>query len=422
MNTITEGKYIDLFVTYRFLRILTIPWEDQEAFKLGIIDGEGKRIKEKKVTSSSEKDAYTMLHRMVFNFKRILSKIPLVKSKLGTYAAALFLLKEHMKEDEYNLLVEYISETGKFDDELEKNINKLTLTEALCLLKEENMNEVALKEAKRMPAKVSNLGPEGQFALINDFLGIRQASGIQPFRKDPKRADKIIKARDISDADVKLALSAMEKEDWFMVRSKSNSSYPSYDENGKKIKEENMTKKLSEDLDEAKFPWIVIDTDDDNKVVAMASDESDAKDSIRSAERPPMNIKDKSTLKIVKTRKKQYGGMPLVEDAPTNNMGDGKIAKKDNVMKMDGRSKNFKSVMRRIKERKLKEQERLMKAKLLKWGIKEGVVNEEEYEEFFKKAMKKFKIKDIEDLNDKERVKFFNWVDKNWDAGENETD
>ena len=325
MNTITEGKYIDLFATYRFLRILTIPWEDQEAFKLGIIDGEGKRIKEKKLSSSSEKDAYTMLHRMVFNFKRILSKIPLVKSKLGTYAAALFLLKEHMKEDEYNLLVEYISETGKFD-ELTKNINKLTLTEALCLLKEENMDEVALREQH----KVSDLGPEGQFALINDFLGLRQASGIQNFKKDPERATKIIKAKDISDADVKKALSAMEKKDWF-----------------------------KEDLD---------------------------------------------------------------EDAPTNNIGDGNIAKKDNVMKMDGRSKNFKSVMKRIKERKLKEQEKLMKARLLKWGIKEEVVNEEEYEAFFKKAMKKFKIKDVEDLNDKERVKFFNWVDKNWDAGENETD
>ncbi len=43
-----EGKYIDLFVTYRFLRILTIPWEEQEAFKLGIIDSDGKRIKDKK--------------------------------------------------------------------------------------------------------------------------------------------------------------------------------------------------------------------------------------------------------------------------------------------------------------------------------------------------------------------------------------
>jgi hypothetical protein len=88
-------------------------------------------------------------------------------------------------------------------------------------------------------------------------------------------------------------------------------------------------------------------------------------------------------------------------------------------MKFDGRSKNFKSVMKRIKERKLKEQERLMKAKLLKWGIKEGVVNEEKYEAFFKKAMKKFKIKDIDDLNDKEMEKFFNWVDKNWYAVKN---
>jgi hypothetical protein len=60
-----EGKYIDLFVTYRFLRILTIPWEEQEAFKLGIIDSDGKRIKDKKIVSSKDKDAYTMLHRLV---------------------------------------------------------------------------------------------------------------------------------------------------------------------------------------------------------------------------------------------------------------------------------------------------------------------------------------------------------------------
>ena len=385
MNTITEGKYIDLFATYRFLRILTVPWEDQEAFKLGIIDGDGKRIKEKKLTTSNEKDAYTMLHRMVFNFKRILSKIPLVKSKLGTYAASLFLLKEHMKEDEYNLLVEYISETGKFDDELTKNINKLTLTEALCLLKEENMDEVALREQH----KVSDLGPEGQFALINDFLGIRQSSGIQNFKKDPERAAKIIKAKDISDADVKKALSAMEKEDWF-----------------------------KEDLDEDEVAgWIAI-FQGKKLEIKIGKDA----DSLYGAK--------KFAIKHFKVPKSKVGLLAIEpaynesidEDAPTNNMGDGKIAKKDNVMKMDGRSKNFKSVMRRIKERKLKEQEKLMKARLLKWGIKEEVVNEEEYEAFFKKAMKKFKIKDIEDLNDKERVKFFNWVDKNWDAGKNETD
>ena len=53
MHTITEGKWIDLFVTYKFLRYLTTPWEKQEAFKLGIIDSEGKRIKDKEIKTNS---------------------------------------------------------------------------------------------------------------------------------------------------------------------------------------------------------------------------------------------------------------------------------------------------------------------------------------------------------------------------------
>jgi hypothetical protein len=67
-------------------------------------------------------------------------------------------------------------------------------------------------------------------------------------------------------------------------------------------------------MDEMKQPFVVIDTANGNKVVAMASDEQHAKRSIASAERPPMSIKDKSTLKIVKTRKKQSIGYPLKEE------------------------------------------------------------------------------------------------------------
>ena len=44
-QNLNEGQAIDLFVAYRFLRILTTPWEDQEAFKLGIIDQNGKLLK-----------------------------------------------------------------------------------------------------------------------------------------------------------------------------------------------------------------------------------------------------------------------------------------------------------------------------------------------------------------------------------------
>ncbi len=92
------SRAIDLFVTYRFLKLLVTPWKKQEAYKLGIIDANGKALKKARdLGLEAEREAFTLLHRLVFNCKRIMSKIPFVRSQLGTYAAALFLLKEHYK-------------------------------------------------------------------------------------------------------------------------------------------------------------------------------------------------------------------------------------------------------------------------------------------------------------------------------------
>jgi len=50
-----------------------------------------------------------------------------------------------------------------------------------------------------------------------------------------------------------------------------------------------------------------------------------------------------------------------------------------------------------------------------------GIVREGEYEEFFQNAMKKFGIKSPDELDDEEKKKFFNYVDKNYSA-KNEKD
>ena len=90
------GRAVDLFVTYRFLKLLVTPWKKQEAYKQGIIDDKGKALKKAKdLTTEAERESFTLLHRLVFNCKRIMGKIPFVRSQLGTYATALFLLKEH---------------------------------------------------------------------------------------------------------------------------------------------------------------------------------------------------------------------------------------------------------------------------------------------------------------------------------------
>jgi hypothetical protein len=91
------GRAIDLMITYRVIKMLVTPFEKHEAFKLGIIDNKGKVLKKNKMlTTAKEKNAYTLLHRFVFNLKRLMNAIPGVKSKIGTYAVALALL---LKED-----------------------------------------------------------------------------------------------------------------------------------------------------------------------------------------------------------------------------------------------------------------------------------------------------------------------------------
>ena len=89
------GRAVDLFVTYRFLKLLVTPWNKQEAYKQGIIDAKGKALKKARdLSTEAERESFTLLHRLVFNCKRIMQKIPLVRTQLGTYATALFLLKE----------------------------------------------------------------------------------------------------------------------------------------------------------------------------------------------------------------------------------------------------------------------------------------------------------------------------------------
>ena len=119
------GRAIDLFVTYRFIKLLTTPFNRTEAFKLGIIDKDGNRILQPNSTqpavelaTAQLQNAYTVLHKLVFNIKKIFEKVPGLRTKVGTYAAALFLLKDTFKEsvDDVNTFerqfLNYLEEQG----------------------------------------------------------------------------------------------------------------------------------------------------------------------------------------------------------------------------------------------------------------------------------------------------------------------
>lgn len=104
----------DLVYTFRFLRLLTTSFEDTEAFKAGIIDKDGKRNKDFKLDTMDNRDKYaeyyTPFHRLVFNIKKIIAKVPGGSSKFASYATALYLLREkfgisHSKLNEANAIL-----------------------------------------------------------------------------------------------------------------------------------------------------------------------------------------------------------------------------------------------------------------------------------------------------------------------------
>ena len=165
------GRAIDLFVTYRFLRLLTTPFKDTDAFKLGIIDEKGNRIRKPKSTkpavelaTSELKNSYTILHKLVFNIKKLFNKVPGLRTKVGTYAAALFLLKDTFKE--------HVDDPDMFEKEFMKYLKE---------------NDIELdNEISEEVIGFGEVLPKGEYVLKNDILNKEEEE------LTAKKGDKVV--------------------------------------------------------------------------------------------------------------------------------------------------------------------------------------------------------------------------------------
>ena len=105
---------VDLFLVYQFIKRLSTPFKEWDAYKLGIIDEKGKQlIKRKDFTKREQKDAYGIFDIMITKLKRLLEKIPGGKSRIGSYAAALYLIKEQQSIEKggFELVESFTEET-----------------------------------------------------------------------------------------------------------------------------------------------------------------------------------------------------------------------------------------------------------------------------------------------------------------------
>jgi len=119
MSILKRGA--DMVYTFRFIRMLVMDWKNWDAYKQGVIDEKGKRIKSQPLDTDERKSSYTPFIRLSANIKRLLSKIPGLGSGLGSFAAGLFLIKERFNLDDKKL-AKIMEEVGlKPDDFLAEN-------------------------------------------------------------------------------------------------------------------------------------------------------------------------------------------------------------------------------------------------------------------------------------------------------------
>ena len=152
---------IDAFITFRFLKLLVTPFNKTEAFKFGIIDERGKVLRKYKTLERiEERQAYTILHRLVFNVKKLIEKVPGGKSRLASYAAALFLIKEHVREyqDSDGQLVEkefykYLKDNDLLEEEDGEIREEIAFADKLLKGQYKLVNDVGVDEDDKVVGK-----------------------------------------------------------------------------------------------------------------------------------------------------------------------------------------------------------------------------------------------------------------------------
>ena len=148
---------VDAFIAYKFIKILVTPFEETDAYKLGIIDANGKVLKKEKrpKTKRREKSIHDHSHALL-EHQKILVKLQVGKSRIGSLAAALYFLKEELEKLDVD---PNTVEDGVYAAMEYMNIDK------------DNIKHMALKESFESPDVIE----PGTYVIDGDMVEIKES-------------------------------------------------------------------------------------------------------------------------------------------------------------------------------------------------------------------------------------------------------
>ena len=169
----------NIYFVYQFIKKLVTPFDKTKAFELGIIDEKGKILKRRRdLKTKDEKEAYTLSDTLIWNIKKLLGKVPGGQSRIASYAAALFLIKE--QHGDYKITDEELE--LQFFDKFEQMYNNDNL-----LFDEKTLRKVETALNEETPTTVS-----GNVAMRDMKLGkppkglvMKRFGGVDVFAVDP---------------------------------------------------------------------------------------------------------------------------------------------------------------------------------------------------------------------------------------------
>jgi len=171
----------NIYFVYQFLKKLVTPFNKTKAFELGIIDEKGKILKRRRdLEGDEEKSAYNLSDTLIWNIKKLMGKIPGGKSRMASYAAALYLIKE--QQDGYKITEEELE--LQFFDMFEKMYNNDLKFDSRTLKKFE---DVLNEDSPTTAMGGGNLAVRGIPLLKKPPKGLvmKRFGGIDVFAIDP---------------------------------------------------------------------------------------------------------------------------------------------------------------------------------------------------------------------------------------------
>jgi hypothetical protein len=181
---------VDLFLVYQFIKRLSTPFKEWDAYELGIIDERGNQlIKRKDFTTRDQKNAFGIFDIMIMKLKRLLEKIPGGKTRIGSYAAALYLIKEQQSIENggYELAESFGEDT--LEEKLKQYIEQVNSSRSIDDIDE--LFETMFNE--ELPTNNTS----GVVGAGDDGVAVVRPSAANKYKKKNKKsADKLIKFKD----------------------------------------------------------------------------------------------------------------------------------------------------------------------------------------------------------------------------------